>query len=107
MSLTKEDLSEIKKIVSSTEKRLESKIGKLDVKIDRKIDGLREELSDKLENTKHQILNTMDEKFQVFEDNISREISDLADINRAVITRTDEIDHRLRIVERKLGLVVK
>jgi len=105
--LTKEDLSEIKKIVSSTEKRLESKIGKLDVKIDRKIDGLREELSDKLENTKHQILNTMDEKFQVFEDNISREISDLADINRAVITRTDEIDHRLRIVERKLGLVVK
>ena len=105
--MTKEDLSEIKKIVSSTEKRLESKIGKLDVKIDRKIDGLREELSDKLENTKHQILNTMDEKFQVFEDNISREISDLADINRAVITRTDEIDHRLRIVERKLGLVVK
>ena len=36
---------------------------------------------------------------------ISNEVSDLADINRAVITRTEEIDCRLRIVERKLGLV--
>ena len=36
---------------------------------------------------------------------LSNEISDLADINRAVITRTDEIDHRLKIVERRLGLI--
>ncbi|MCL5795648.1 MAG: hypothetical protein M1338_04835 [Patescibacteria group bacterium] len=36
---------------------------------------------------------------------LSNEISDLADINRAVITKTDEIDYRLKIVERKLGLV--
>jgi len=87
--LTKEDLNEIKKIVSSTEKRLETTI-------DRKIDGLREELSDKIEHSKQQVLTVLGE-----------EISDLADINSAVITRTDEIDHRLRIVERKLGLVVK
>ncbi|MEI8061343.1 MAG: hypothetical protein WCG99_03570 [Candidatus Berkelbacteria bacterium] len=89
MPLTKEDLNEIKKIVSSTEKRLETTI-------DRKIDGLREELSDKIEHSKQQVLTVLGE-----------EISDLADINSAVITRTDEIDHRLRIVERKLGLVVK
>ncbi len=87
--MTKEDLNEIKKIVSSTEKRLETTI-------DRKIDGLREELSDKIEHSKQQVLTVLGE-----------EISDLADINSAVITRTDEIDHRLRIVERKLGLVVK
>lgn len=35
---------------------------------------------------------------------LSREINDLSDINRAVITRVDQLDHRLSICERKLGI---
>lgn len=35
---------------------------------------------------------------------LSREVNDLADINRAVITRVDQLDLRLSICERKLGL---
>jgi chaperonin cofactor prefoldin len=100
MSLTKQDLKEIKSIVKET--------------VDISADEVTRNLSDKIDNTKQQIMHEMDERFEGvdvrfgnLEKNISREISDLADINRAVITRTDQIDHRLRIVERKLGLIVK
>lgn len=53
-------------------------------------------LDKKIDVTKNEIITT-----------ISREVSDLADINRAVITKIEEMDYRLRIVERKLGLSVR
>jgi len=79
MTLDKNDLQAIEKIVS---------------KIDKKIDKVEEKLTNKIDAVEEKIISTL-----------SREVSDLADINRAVITRTDQIDYRLRIVERKLGIV--
>ncbi|MFA5157660.1 MAG: hypothetical protein WC451_00510 [Patescibacteria group bacterium] len=89
MALTKDDLKQIKQIVEFS------------------TDDVTKNLSDKIDNTKQQIMNEMGERFKTVEKNINREISDLADINRAFMTRTDQIDHRLRIVERKLGLLAK
>ncbi|MFA6423611.1 MAG: hypothetical protein WCW17_04160 [Patescibacteria group bacterium] len=57
---------------------------------------VEEKLTSKMEANKNEIISI-----------ISKEVTDLADINRAVITRTDELDYRLRIVERKLGLTVR
>lgn len=89
MVLTKDDLKQIKRIVEfSTE-------------------DVTRNLSDKIEHSKQQVLTVLGDEIKSVGKDMSREISDLADINRAVITRTDEIDHRLRIVERKLGLIVK
>lgn len=78
VALTKEDLGEIKKIV------------------DKSAGSVEQKFTSEIQETKEEILDVL-----------GREISDLADINRAVITRTDELDYRLRIVERKLGLKVK
>lgn len=78
MTLTQNDLGEIKKIV------------------DKSSDSIKGEFNATTKKTKEEILNVL-----------GREITDLADINRAVITRTDELDSRLRIVERKLGLITK
>jgi len=59
---------------------------------------------DDLKQIKNIVEHTTESAKKEIIDVIGREISDLADINRAVITRTDELDYRLRIVERKLGL---
>ncbi len=75
MSLTKEDLTNIKEIVGGTERKLTAKI------------------DERVGSAKDEIINI-----------ISREVQDLADINRAVINRAEELDYRLRIVERKLGI---
>jgi hypothetical protein len=111
VTLTKEDLGEIKKIVDKStggvehkltaqivgvELKLTDNINSVEQKITAKVGGIENRLTAKIEETKEEIL-----------DELGREISDLADINRAVITRTDELDYRLRIVERKLGLKVK
>lgn len=93
MALTKQDLKEIKTIVNQS--------------VEQSADDVTRNLSDKIDNTKKQILNVLGDEIKSVREDVSREISDLADINRAVITRTDQIDHRLRIVERKLGLVGK
>ena len=77
MLLEKSDLKEIKKIVDSS------------------AEETKQELRTEMKSNKNEIITT-----------ISREITDLADINRAVITKIEEMDYRLRIVERKLGLNV-
>lgn len=85
MSLDKNDLKEIAKIVDASEQRLDKKIGSIDQKVNL--------LDKKVDSVKNEIITV-----------ISREVSDLADINRAVINKMEELDYRLRIVERKLGL---
>ena len=96
MALEKNDFKQIEKIVSGTEKRLGEGIDGLEKKFREEISKSEERLSNKISRTEERIIT-----------NINREISDLADINRAVIIRTDQLDYRLRIVERKLGLSVK
>ncbi|KKQ16601.1 MAG: hypothetical protein US31_C0029G0003 [Berkelbacteria bacterium GW2011_GWA1_36_9] len=92
MPLDKNDQKIIQNIIQDSEKRL---VKKIDVKfdaIDVKIDATNVEI----ESTKNEIISVL-----------SREVKDLADINRAVITKIEEMDYRLRIVERKLGLSVR
>ena len=101
--LEKNDLKQIKEIVQGSEQRLDKKITSLDNKLSNKIQTL-----DKKVNSLDNNFTILDTKIDSVKDEIittiNREISDLADINRAVITKTDELDYRLRIVERKLGL---
>lgn len=108
MSLTKQDLKEIKNLIDQSadstmektrlmiDQSTDLTLEKTRLMIDQSAEEVTSNLSDKVDAVKKQILNE-----------VGQEISDLADINRAVITRTDQIDHRLRIVERKLGLIVK
>lgn len=90
MSLTKDDLQQIEKIVG---KSAESTKKELLSEINSSAKFVTEKLRSDIGEAKKEII-----------DILGREVSDLADINRAVITRTDELDYRLRIVERKLGL---
>ncbi|MDO8513649.1 MAG: hypothetical protein Q7S37_04050 [bacterium] len=60
------------------------------------VDASEQKLDKKIDLVKNEIITT-----------ISREVNDLADINRAVINKIEELDYRLRIVERKLGLNVR
>lgn len=83
MILEKSDLKEIEKIVD----------GSVSKAVDKAKTELREEIKKTVGDSEKRIISI-----------ISREVSDLTDINRAVINRTDELDYRLRIVERKLGI---
>lgn len=90
MLLEKNDLKEIKKIVDTS-----AETTKKELRIDMKkvVDDSEQRLNKKIDSVKNEITCV-----------IRREVNDLADINRAVINRTEELDYRLRIVERKLGL---
>ena len=78
MLLEKSDLKQIEKIVNNS------------------AELTKKELRAEIQSVKKEIITT-----------ISREVNDLADINRAVINKVEELDYRLRIVERKLGLNVR
>ena len=103
MSLTNTDLKSIEKIVRSSEDRLNDRITNVEIRQDKKIDSLEDRLNKKIDNLDVKI----DDAEKRITSTLSREISDLADINRTVITKTEELDYRLRIVERKLGLAAK
>lgn len=98
MALDKQDLKEIKKIVNES---VNSAIEKSETKMSDKVEfaiekselRMKKEIIGAVNKTKEEILEKM-----------GKEISDLSDINRAVIIRGDEFDCRLRIVERKLGI---
>ena len=101
--LDKNDLKSIEKIVRGSEDRLNNRITGVEVRLDKKIDkldikidGVETRLNKKIDGVEKRITSTL-----------SREITDLANINRAVITRTEELDYRLRVVESKLGLLTK
>lgn len=87
MALNKNDLNAITKIVDSSVETTKKELRK-------EIFNVEDKLSAKIEASENKIISIL-----------SKEITDLSDINRAVITRTDELDARLRIVERKLGLI--
>lgn len=106
MPLDKNDLKSIEKIVRGSEDRLNNRISGVEIRLDKKIDGLEERLDKKINGVEERLDKKIDGVEERIITTISREISDLADINRAVITRTDQLDYRLRIVERKLGLSV-
>lgn len=90
MSLTNDDLKSIKQIIGGAIEKSETKMSD---KIEFAIEKSELRMTSKIEKSKKEIVDVL-----------GREISDLADVNRAVITRTDELDYRLRIVERKLGI---
>jgi len=75
MSLTKEDLGQIGKLIEGSETRLTKKI------------------DERVGESENKIIAEL-----------GREVSDLATVNRAVINKTDELDCRLKIIERKFGI---
>lgn len=115
MFLDKTDLKEIKKIVDSsaetTKKELRAEIKasaettkkEIRQEIRQEIGGVKkiifdveEKLSSKIEASKNEVVTT-----------ISREVTDLAEINREVINRVDiigELDKRVTRLEAKVGL---
>jgi len=107
MVLDKNDLRSIEKIVLGSEERLNNRISSVEVRLDKKIDGVEQKLTKKIDGVEEKLTLKIDGAEEKIISTLSREISDLADINRAVIVKTEELDYRLRIVERKLGLVVK
>ena len=85
MSLDKKDFAQIEKIVLKTENRL-----------DKKIDKVESRLNEKTDKTENRIISVL-----------SQEITDLAEINRAVIERVDkiyELEKRILRIEHKIGL---
>lgn len=98
MILEKSDLKEIGKIVDgSVKKAVDDSVKKI---VDESVNKVKTEF-------REEIKKTVGESEKRIISIITREVSDLADINRAVINRTDELDYRLRIVERKLGIQVR
>jgi len=84
--LEKKDLEQIEKIVGGVENRL-----------NKKIDGVKTELSEKIDSTENRTISIL-----------SREITDLAEINHAVINRLDkiaELEKRIMRLEHKAGIV--
>lgn len=98
MALDKQDLKEIKKIVDGS---IEKAIEKSEVKMSDKIEFLIEKSELRMEDKMEVVVGKAKEEIL---EKMGNEISSLSDINRAVITRNDEFDYRLRIVERKLGI---
>lgn len=88
MSLDKNDLKEITKIVDASEQRLNKKFDSVDKKIDL--------VDKKVDSVKNEIISI-----------ISREVTDLAEINRAVIEKVDligELDKRITRLEANFGV---
>lgn len=81
MILEKGDLNAIQKVVK--------------VEVDKAVDKAKVELRGEIQASEKRIISI-----------ISSEVTDLAEINYAVITKTDQLDHRLNVVERKLGIRV-
>ena len=105
MALDKQDLKEIKKIVDgSIEKAIEKYETKMSDKIEFLINKSEMRLGNKIEKTEQELTKKIKESEDRTISKINEEVSDLSDINRAAISRTDQIDYRLRIVERKSGI---
>lgn len=107
MPLDKNDLNQIKRIVEisaeNTEKKIRKDIYAVDDKLTSKIEALDNKftskigaLDTKIDSVKHEIISV-----------ISREVTDLAEINIEVIKRVDrigELENRIVRLETKLGL---
>lgn len=94
MELEKNYLKQIEQIVEKSAEKTKT--------------DLRKEIQLSAEKTKNEFRKEIRETVGAAENKIiaviSREVSDLADINRAVIMKADELDYRLRICERRLGI---
>ena len=124
MALEKQDLQEIKKIVNGAIERSEATMsGKIGIAIKKseatmsdKIDGAIEKseatMSDKIEYFIEKSEIKMEKKIESIvkaseeriNQNIKQEVTDLSIINRAAFMKTDQLEYRLQIVERKLGI---
>ncbi|MCL5407721.1 MAG: hypothetical protein M1429_04485 [Patescibacteria group bacterium] len=93
MALEKNNLKAIEKMFDRFESKINKKIDDTRIELKKDIFNVEDKLTAKIEASENKIITV-----------ISREVNDLADINRAVITKIEEMDYRLRIVERKLGL---
>lgn len=96
MALDKKDFAQIEKIVQGTEGRLEKKIDQVEPRLNRKIDKTAISLNEKIDKTENRIIAV-----------VSREVTDLAEINRAVIERVDkisELEKRIIRIEHKIGI---
>lgn len=90
MLLEKSDLKQIEKIVGGVETRLNKKIDDVETRLSKKIEETVEKSESRI---------TAD---------ISREVADLARINRAVIEKVDTInilEKRVTRVEHKVGII--
>lgn len=95
MALDKNDLKQIKNIVSDSEQRLNKKIDSVDKRVD-SVDRKVDSVDKKITSVKNEIISVL-----------SREVTDLAEINHEVIKRVDlisQLDKRLTRLEIKAGL---
>ncbi len=101
MALTKDDLKEIKKIVGdevvSSAKRTAKKIDDTKSYLEDRMNLLISKSEHRLESKK---LTLLIKKLTITKEEIitriNREVSNLVDVNRAVILRTDELEYRVR-----------
>lgn len=93
MNLAKEDLKEIKKIVDDS--------------VEKSADSIKKDLRGEIQSVATDLCSEIQASEERIITRINREVSDLADINRAALMRMDEFEYRLRIVERKQGIGAK
>ncbi len=100
MALEKKDFDQIEKIVGGVEKRLEKKI---EVSADKTKKELKQEIKGTEGKLEGQIRSSENRIIAV----LSREITDLSEINREVINRVDkiaELEKRIIRIEHKIGI---
>lgn len=83
MILEKDDLKQMKGIVLDSENRIIKTVEKI---VDKKV-------NDAINDAKRDIITIL-----------SREVNDLADINRAVIQKTEKHDLRIHVLEERAGI---
>lgn len=96
MALEKSDLKAIERMFDCFESKINKKIDTTRIELKKDIFKVEDKLTAKMEASENKVIAV-----------ISREILDLADINREVIRRVDRIDKqdkRLARVEAKMGI---
>jgi len=107
MALEKKDFEQIEKIVNKTESRLEKKIGATETHLEKKITSTETGLEEKIGSIKTHLEEKIEDSENRIISVLSREITDLAEINRAVIERVDqiaELEKRIIHIEHKIGI---
>lgn len=116
MLLEISDLKEIGKIVDkSVNKAVDQAKKELRAEIKASGEDIKKELRGEIKQSGESIKSELRGEIQETVTNsekriisiISGEVQDLAEINYAVITKVDQLDHRLNVVENKLGLRTK
>lgn len=106
--LEKNDLEQIEKIVNGLGKNLHKEINGAEVRLNKKMDDNEKNLRDSISGVEVRLNKKIDETENRIISVISREVTDLAEINCAVIEKIDkifELEKRIMRIEHKVGIV--